>query len=87
MGRGALTLIGSLLIPWAMAPALAAESVAYSYDARGRLIKVERAGSVRHSITRYTIDKADNRIAKMMSSDMLMIVPASGYAIVPIKAQ
>lgn len=39
------------------------EAVAYSYDARGRLVKVERSGSVNNGVkTEYSYDKAGNRI-------------------------
>jgi len=42
--------------------AAAAETVTYTYDARGRLIKVVHAGTVNNGVqTDYTIDKADNR--------------------------
>ena len=44
---------------------IAAETIAYSYDARGRLVKVERSGSVNNNVvTNYGFDKADNRILK-----------------------
>jgi hypothetical protein len=47
------------------AAAYAAETIAYKYDARGRLIKVERTGTVNNGVTTdYTIDKADNRTNK-----------------------
>lgn len=43
-------------------PACAAETITYSYDANGRLVKVERAGTVNDNvIVEYTYDKADNR--------------------------
>lgn len=46
-------------------PALAAETIKYIYDARGRLIRVERTGTVNNNVTtNYTIDKADNRTNK-----------------------
>ena len=45
---------------FAATPATAAETVAYGYDARGRLVKVERSGGV---ATLYTFDRADNRIS------------------------
>lgn len=46
----------------AAVPALAAETVTYSYDARGRLVKVVRTGTVNNNVTvEYTHDKADNR--------------------------
>jgi hypothetical protein len=42
--------------------AMAAETIAYTYDAKGRLIKVERTGTVNNGVTaQYTHDKADNR--------------------------
>lgn len=42
--------------------AVAAETVTYSYDARGRLVKVVRSGTVNNGlVTDYTLDKADNR--------------------------
>lgn len=40
----------------------AAETITYTYDARGRLKQVVRAGSVNNGATAtYTLDKADNR--------------------------
>ncbi|WP_439568605.1 hypothetical protein [Sphingopyxis sp.] len=45
-----------------MSPAVAAETVTYSYDAKGRLSKVVRTGSVNNNVTvDYEHDKADNR--------------------------
>ena len=42
--------------------ARAAESLIYTYDAKGRLIKVVRSGSVNNGVqTQYTHDKANNR--------------------------
>lgn len=42
--------------------ALAAETVTYSYDAKGRLTKVVRTGAVNNNvIVEYEHDKADNR--------------------------
>lgn len=44
------------------APISAAETITYTYDARGRLVKVERAGSVNNNVkTEYERDKANNR--------------------------
>lgn len=46
-------------------PALAAETITYTYEARGRLVKVERAGTVNNGVTTtYALDKADNRTNK-----------------------
>jgi hypothetical protein len=45
-------------------PALAwaAETITYSYDAKGRLVKVERAGSVNNGVkAEYAHDRANNR--------------------------
>ena len=46
-------------------PASAAETITYTYDARGRLKQVQRSGTVNNGVnTTYTIDKADNRTNK-----------------------
>lgn len=43
-------------------PAFAGETITYTYDAKGRLVKVVHAGTVNNNIqTTYTHDKADNR--------------------------
>ncbi|MDQ0252480.1 hypothetical protein J2W22_004568 [Sphingomonas kyeonggiensis] len=40
----------------------ASETVTYSYDAKGRLVKVERAGTVNNGVkAEYSHDKAGNR--------------------------
>lgn len=45
--------------------AIAAEAIVYRYDARGRLVRVERSGSVNNNVaTNYSFDRADNRTAK-----------------------
>jgi hypothetical protein len=50
------------------AAAYASETIKYSYDARGRLIEVNRTGTgtgtTNNVVTNYTIDKADNRTNK-----------------------
>ena len=46
----------------ATAAAVASETITYTYDARGRLVKVERAGSVNNNVkAEYKYDKGDNR--------------------------
>jgi YD repeat-containing protein len=46
----------------AAAAAYATETITYKYDARGRLIEVNRSGSVNNNVvTNYGYDKADNR--------------------------
>lgn len=43
-------------------PATATETITYTYDAKGRLVKVVRTGTVNNNVTvEYTHDKADNR--------------------------
>lgn len=40
----------------------AAETITYSYDANGRLVKVVHAGTVNNGVqTTYSHDRADNR--------------------------
>ena len=44
------------------AAALASETVTYTYDARGRLVKVAHSGSINNGVVaNYTLDKAENR--------------------------
>lgn len=44
------------------AAAHAAETVTYTYDARGRLVKVVHSGTVNNGVqTTYSHDRADNR--------------------------
>lgn len=41
---------------------MASETVIYTYDARGRLVKVERKGSVNNNVSaEYKYDRGDNR--------------------------
>lgn len=61
----ALTL---LMIGALSAPLSAAETITYTYDARGRLVQVQRTGTVNNGVNRtYTVDKADNRTNKTTS--------------------
>ena len=61
MGRVEKILIAAAVAA-AAAAAMAAETINYTYDARGRLIKVERSGSVNNNVkAEYKYDKADNR--------------------------
>jgi hypothetical protein len=49
----------------AIAAAEASETLNYSYDARGRLVRVTHSGSVNNNVsTNYSYDKADNRTLK-----------------------
>jgi YD repeat-containing protein len=54
-----LALLPSLAIS---TTAAATETITYAYDAKGRLVKVVRTGSVNNNVTvDYEHDKADNR--------------------------
>jgi len=47
------------------AAAYASETITYTYDARGRLVKVKHEGGVNNNVTtNYSYDKADNRTLK-----------------------
>ena len=47
------------------AAAYAAETISYTYDARGRLVRVSHSGSVNNNVvTNYVYEKADNRVLK-----------------------
>ena len=47
------------------APASAAETIAYVYDSKGRVVQVVRTGTVNNGVTTtYSYDKAGNRTAK-----------------------
>jgi hypothetical protein len=44
------------------AAAVASETISYTYDARGRLVRVVRSGDVNNNVSaNYSYDKADNR--------------------------
>ena len=59
MGRIFCALTVSLALGHA---AQAAETITYSYDAKGRLIRVVKSGAVNNGVTvDYAHDKADNR--------------------------
>jgi hypothetical protein len=60
-----LAAAGIALTAVAIARAQASETLNYSYDARGRLIRVTHNGSVNANVvTNYVYDKADNRTLK-----------------------
>jgi hypothetical protein len=59
--RSAGLLLATSSLAFATAAA-ASETITYTYDAKGRLVKVERAGTVNNGVTTdYTHDHADNR--------------------------
>jgi Tfp pilus assembly protein PilV len=58
-------LIAILIFVLLGAAAYAAETITYTYDARGRLKQVAHSGSVNNNVvTNYVYDKADNRTNK-----------------------
>jgi hypothetical protein len=60
MKLAGLSALGLILLN--AAPAFSAETITYTYDAKGRLAKVVRTGSVNNNVTvDYEHDKADNR--------------------------
>lgn len=49
--------------------ALAGETITYTYDAKGRLVKVVRTGTVNNNVQYdYTHDKANNRTRVQVSN-------------------
>ncbi|MEQ1549248.1 MAG: hypothetical protein ABL918_11480 [Chakrabartia sp.] len=55
----AIGLLATVMIP---SLAYAAETITYTYDAKGRLVKVVRTGTVNNNVqVQYTHDKANNR--------------------------
>jgi hypothetical protein len=54
------------LIAGIAAAAPATETVNYTYDAKGRLVKVQHSGTVNNGVvTNYAYDRADNRTSKV----------------------
>lgn len=50
----------SVLWAW---PSLATETITYTYDAGGRLVRVVKTGTVNNGVqVQYEIDKAGNRV-------------------------
>ena len=67
------------------APAFAAETVTYSYDALGRLVKSEHAGSVNHSVKEeVTYDAAGNRTNVTVSGQRVIVVPLKGLFMISL---
>lgn len=59
LNAGSLGLIAGLVL---VTPAVASETITYTYDARGRLVAVMHSGTVNNGVqTTYTYDQADNR--------------------------
>lgn len=57
-----VSLISGVAILAIAAPILASETIAYEYDAKGRLVRVVRSGTVNNGVVaQYDYDRADNR--------------------------
>ncbi len=66
-----MAVVGAVLVT--SSPAAAAETQTNSYDARGRLKKVERSGSVNNGVkVEYTHDKAENRVVVIITGSSQM---------------
>jgi hypothetical protein len=64
-----IPLIGALVSLLFGTPGKSAETITYTYDAKGRLTKVVRTGTVNNSVTtQYTHDKSDNRKTKVTTN-------------------
>lgn len=64
------TLVAAILAVAAVAAGVAhaAETITYTYDAKGRLVKVAHSGAVNNGVvTDYAHDKADNRANKTVT--------------------
>jgi mevalonate pyrophosphate decarboxylase len=65
-------LIRLMISPFALmfaTVATASETVTYTYDAKGRLVKVVHVGTVNNNlIANYTFDAADNRKSLVVTS-------------------
>jgi YD repeat-containing protein len=62
MGTISKVAVGLIAIGLLSSAAMAAETITYTYDARGRLVKVVHTGTVNtNNQACYKYDKADNR--------------------------
>jgi hypothetical protein len=62
MGQASRKTIVLIVALTAAAAAAASETITYSYDSRGRLVRVVRTETVNNNVSaNYSYDKADNR--------------------------
>jgi YD repeat-containing protein len=58
-------ILTAVAIAAAPALAIATETITYTYDNQGRVVQVQRSGTVNNGVvTNYSYDKADNRTNK-----------------------
>lgn len=65
----------------------AAETITYSYDAKGRLTQVAHSGTVNNgAVSSYAFDKADNRTTVTVAGvqQRVVVVPLNGMTIIPL---
>lgn len=70
------------------APAAASETVTYTYDALGRLVKVEHAGGRNENVVvDLAYDPANNRqsyVVTGQSGKRVIVVPLNGFTVIPL---
>jgi YD repeat-containing protein len=65
-------LVGLAAVAAVASTTMAGETINYSYDARGRLVRVVHSGTVNNNVAaNYSYDKADNRTAVNVTSPNL----------------
>ena len=61
-GALVLAVAGAAALAAAAGFAMASETISYTYDAKGRLVKVAHSGTINNGvISNYSFDPADNR--------------------------
>ncbi|WP_138983913.1 RHS repeat domain-containing protein [Sphingomonas elodea] len=83
-----ISFVFSLICIFTSTSAIAQSSTIYTYDARGRLIKVvEDKNSRRSVVTSYELDKADNRTRVKVegAAYKAVVLPLAGYTVIPLK--
>lgn len=64
---------------FALTPAVASETITYTYDARGRLVKVAHSGTVNNNTSAcYSYDKGDNRSNVNVATSSACVAGGSG---------
>lgn len=85
--RLALRLVALAVVCGAATSVAASESVTYSYDKQGRLIKSSYAGGPNNGvIIGESYDKTGNRIRYTITGDKskMIVVPINGLTVIPL---